>query len=64
MPAFYCEKHPESPFRQGPQMSIFTDKGQIMIANKLLTISNETKIIERRELSSEKFEKYCKNIFR
>lgn len=63
MPAFYCEKHPESPFRQGPQMSIFTDKGQITIANKLLTISNETKIIERRELSSEKFEKYCKKYF-
>ncbi|TKV31231.1 arylamine N-acetyltransferase, partial [Citrobacter sp. TBCS-11] len=33
------------------------------IANKLLTISNETKIIERRELSSEKFEKYCKKYF-
>lgn len=63
MAAFYCEKHPDSPFRQGPQLSIFTDSGQITIANDLLVISENSRIIKKQKISDRDFEYYCNDYF-
>lgn len=63
MPTFFCEKHPDSPFVKGPQMSIFPKGKHITIANQTFIMSEGNNIVEKRELTDEEFEKACRMYF-
>lgn len=63
MPAFFCEKHPDSPFLKGPQMSIFPKGKHITIANQTFMMSDGNQIIDKYELTDEEFRIACRQYF-
>lgn len=63
MPTFFCEKHPDSPFLKGPQMSIFPKNKHITVANQTFIISDGNRIVEKHELTESEFETVCLEYF-
>lgn len=64
MPAFYCEKHPESAFNKFMKISIFTNDSSLTIVGNTYKVYKDAKVVYRQELeTNEEARKVLSEIF-